>query len=168
MDGTPGALPRTTGSRNPLEHSIDREVCFELLSAVPVARIGICLRALPVILPVNFVVTHRPGTDDPVVVIRSSEGSKFNAALHNSIVALEADGYDALSHAGWSVLVQGRSRVIDDPDEVDWAEQLPVQPWVDHQASHYIAINADVVQGRRFGLPFSPRSAHSIGSGHHR
>jgi len=144
-------------------HRIDREECLALLAAEPVARIGISLHALPVILPVNFVLTTQPGSSDPVVVIRSNEGTKLDTALHHSIVAVEADGFDPLSHAGWSVLVQGHSRVLDDPDELAWAQELALEPWADHLAARFIVVDAEVISGRRFG-PQPP--SHPMESGH--
>ena len=128
--------------RNGME-VLDREECLALLAQVPVARIGITIDALPVILPVNFVVAG------DAIVVRSAEGTKLTAALNAAVVALEADQYDPVSHAGWSVLVCGSSRVLTDPAEITPASRLPLRAWANDGADRFISIGTDLVSGRR-------------------
>jgi hypothetical protein len=130
---------------------LDRTTCFQLLATVPIARMGVTIRALPVILPVNFALARRHHDDQPLLIVRSSRGTKLSVAAEGTVVAMEADGYEPLTHAGWSVLVQGSSRIIDDPDELAWAGTLPLRPWANPEAECYIAISTDLVSGRRFG-----------------
>lgn len=122
---------------------LSRDECLALLASVPIGRIGLSLSALPVVLPVNFAVC------DDNVIIRTSEGSKFSAAITNAVVALEADHYDALGHNGWSVLVQGSSRVVTDLAELERVRRLPLRPWANPDTDRFIAISTDVVSGRR-------------------
>lgn len=137
--------------RNGLE-MIERDECLRLLSSVPVGRVGLCVHALPVILPVNFVVAEPPGGGEPIVVVRSAEGSKLAAAFDSAVLAFEVDGYEALTHCGWSVLVQGVARVLAGAER-EWAESLPLLPWAIEGASMFIGLDTDVVRGRRFGVP---------------
>ncbi len=128
---------------------LSRDECLHLLSTVPVARIGLSLRALPVVLPVNFVVDQ----EKDQVIIRTAAGSKLDAALLHSVVAFEADHIDPLSHGGWSVLVQGTSRVLLLPGEIERARSLKLRPWADDASrDRFVAISMDVVSGRRVGL----------------
>ncbi len=122
---------------------LSRDECLALLASVPIGRIGLSLSALPVVLPVNFAV------HDETIIIRTSVGSKFAAAISNAVVALEADHYDSLGHNGWSVLVQGSSRVVSDPGELERLRRLPLRPWANPDTDRYIAISTDVVSGRR-------------------
>lgn len=122
---------------------LSRDECLALLASVPIGRIGLSLSALPVVLPVNFAVC------DDNVIIRTSEGSKFSAAITNAVVALEADHYDSLGHNGWSVLVQGSSRVVTDLAELERVRRLPLRPWANPDTDRFIAISTDVVSGRR-------------------
>jgi uncharacterized protein len=125
---------------------LTRDECLYLLSGVPVARIGLSLRALPVVLPVNFVVDR----EQDQVIIRTAAGSKLDAALLHAVVALEADHVDPMSHGGWSVLVQGTSRVLMLPGEIERARTLALQPWVNAGTrDHFVAISMDIVSGRR-------------------
>jgi len=128
--------------RNGLE-VLDRETCLQLLASASVGRLALTIDALPVILPVNFVVA------DGVIVLKTGDGAKFRSALQRNIVALEVDAMDRMDHSGWSVLVQGSTRVLSDPHEIAWASTLPLLPWANDAAEHFVAITTDVVQGRR-------------------
>jgi nitroimidazol reductase NimA-like FMN-containing flavoprotein (pyridoxamine 5'-phosphate oxidase superfamily) len=122
---------------------LSRDECLALLGSVPIGRVGLSLSALPVVLPVNFAVC------DDSVIVRTSEGSKFSAAITNAVVALEADHYDSLGHNGWSVLVQGSSRVVSDVAELERVRRLPLRPWANPDTDRFISISTDVVSGRR-------------------
>jgi nitroimidazol reductase NimA-like FMN-containing flavoprotein (pyridoxamine 5'-phosphate oxidase superfamily) len=131
---------------------LDRATCLELLATVPMARIGISVAALPVILPVNIALSHPPGGREPVIVIRSGAGSKLSAATSRTVVAVEADHYDPAAHTGWSVLVQGESRILDGTDDLGWASALSLRSWALPAADCFIAVSIDLVSGRRLGL----------------
>lgn len=130
--------------RNGLEE-IGREECLHLLRTVPIGRVGITSGALPLVLPVNFVL------DGDEIVIRTVRGSKHDAAMHNTVVAFEADKIDPVGHTGWSVVVTGTSREITEPAEVRNAESLPLTRWAaeDGEKERFVAISCDVVTGRR-------------------
>jgi uncharacterized protein len=128
--------------RNGLE-VLDRTECLRHLASVPIARIGLSVKALPVIVPVNFVI------DGDEIVIRSPRGARAEAALRGSVVAVEADGYDPFAHTGWSVLVQGRTRLVEDPDEVVRLGRLPLQAWGTRTTDRWVAVAMEVVTGRR-------------------
>jgi uncharacterized protein len=125
---------------------LDRGTCLDLLSTVPVGRLGLSINALPVVLPVNF------AFDRPVdrIVLRTTEGGKLRAALSGAIVAFEVDHIDPVSHTGWSVLVRGSSHVLSDAEELERARRLPLRPWaVDDAGDYWVAITTDLVSGRR-------------------
>ena len=132
--------------------SVDRSTCLRLLATVPMARIGISVGALPVILPVNITLAQPPDLGEPLIVIRSGVGTKLSAAASRAVVAVEADHYDPMAHTGWSVLVQGESRILDRPGEQEWASTLPLRPWAQPATECFIAVSTDVVSGRRLGL----------------
>jgi nitroimidazol reductase NimA-like FMN-containing flavoprotein (pyridoxamine 5'-phosphate oxidase superfamily) len=130
---------------------LDRTTCLRLLGDAAVARIGVTMGALPVVLPVNFTLARPAPGDEPVLVVRTGRGTKLSAAAAHAIVAVETDQYDPIDHAGWSVLVQGESRIVDRPDEIEWAAALPLRPWAIPDAECFIAISTAIVSGRRFG-----------------
>src|SRR5205823_6700484 len=77
--------------------------CERLLAQTTVGRVGISIGALPVVLPVNYAML------DGDVVVRTSPGTKLDAALAGSVVAFEVDQVDPIYHEGSSVLPQGRA-----------------------------------------------------------
>lgn len=122
---------------------LGRAECLELLRSVPIARMGLSMKALPVILPVNIAV------EGDNIFVRTDTGSKVEAALHHAVVAVEADHHDAFGHTGWSVLVQGQTRVVDDHREIDRLHDLHLVSWANANAALWVAITADIVTGRR-------------------
>jgi nitroimidazol reductase NimA-like FMN-containing flavoprotein (pyridoxamine 5'-phosphate oxidase superfamily) len=92
--------------------TLSRDECFRLLTTVPVGRVGLTIDAIPVVLPVNFALL------DGDIVFRTVVGTKFHVASTDTVLAFEVDHYEANGASGWSVLVQGRSRVITDPSEL--------------------------------------------------
>jgi nitroimidazol reductase NimA-like FMN-containing flavoprotein (pyridoxamine 5'-phosphate oxidase superfamily) len=134
-------MAEMTNDRNGLT-ILSRPECVEMLGTVPVGRIALSVGALPVVLPVNFAML------DDDVVIRTVAGSRLEAAATNAVVAFEADQVDPAAKGGWSVLVQGVASEITDPDELERARRMPLDPWsgVD---GHYLRIATRFVSGRR-------------------
>src|SRR3954454_14274023 len=100
--------------------------------------------------------------DADAILLRTSDGAKLRTAWERSVVAFEVDDYDPEDHTGWSVLVQGRSRVITDGREVLRDLSAPLQPWADPMAGYFVEISCDRVSGRRVGrrIPYrAPGSA---------
>jgi uncharacterized protein len=122
---------------------LSREECLELLGSVAVGRVGLSVEALPVIVPVNFVL------DGERIVIGTGAGGKLDAALAGVVIAFETDSWDPISHTGWSVLVRGAASVIDDPDDVRYARRLPLAPWGRPADLRYVTVTTDLVSGRR-------------------
>lgn len=137
--------------RNGLE-VLDRDECLALLATVPVGRLGLSMGALPVVFPVNFCLA------DDEIILRTTPGSKLDAALHHAVVAFEADHIEGYGHTGWSVLVRGASRVLVRPSEIAHAETLPLRPWGAPTAEQdrFIAIGTDLVSGRRIRSWYRP------------
>lgn len=131
--------------RNGLE-VLDRSESLAALVSVPVGRVGLSVDALPVILPVNFVV------DGDDIIIRTADGARTDAALGGSVVAFEVDAHDRTGQMGWSVLVRGRSRFVDDPSEIARLSEAWVPSWQAPETSRWVAISMDIVTGRRVAL----------------
>jgi len=124
---------------------LSAQECLAHLAGESVGRIAISIHALPVILPVNFVMC------DGDVVFRTGSGTKLAAATAGTVVAFEVDYYDRDGRSGWSVLVQGRAGEIADPVEVAEVRQLPLHAWaLDGAADHYVRIHPTMISGRRF------------------
>ncbi|HUZ20548.1 MAG TPA: pyridoxamine 5'-phosphate oxidase family protein [Acidimicrobiales bacterium] len=129
----------------PQIESLVREECLRLLGTAAVGRIGVSSAALPVILPVNFVVF------DDGIVFRTAAGTKLAAAAAGTVVAFEVDDYASDGRSGWSVLVQGVARTLDTPEERAGVDGTALESWaVGADADHLVRIDPQVVTGRRF------------------
>jgi hypothetical protein len=125
---------------------ISQEECLHLLDLSRVGRIGVSVHALPVVLPVNYVM------HDGAVVFRVGPGTKLAAATAGTVVAFEVDHHDPNGSLGWSVLVQGRAEEIFDPEELAQAERFSLHSWaLNGSADHYVRIRPTMIAGRRFG-----------------
>lgn len=123
---------------------LERGECLRLLGLADLGRIGLTSGALPAVLPVNF---HFDGDD---ILIRTSPGSKLEAATHDSVVAFEVDEIDPAAHAGWSVMVQGIARHVTDPVELARIGALPLPRWAPAgEDDDIVAIRPEIVSGRR-------------------
>ncbi len=125
---------------------LSRAECLAHLATVSVGRLGLSIRALPAILPVNFAL------HDEDVVLRTVPGTKLDAATAQAVVAFEADAHDPDGAWGWSVLVQGVAREITAPDELAAARALRLQAWAfpAGEAYRYLRIATEVIGGREF------------------
>lgn len=141
---TPTAHSMATASRFEVLHE---DECLRLLRREPVGRIALTSAALPVVLPVNFVVA------DGAIVFASDPGLKLQAARAGQIACLEVDGFDVLDHSGWSVLATGRLAEITDAGRLAAAHELPLSPWALTTPDHYVELSIELLSGRRIRRP---------------
>jgi nitroimidazol reductase NimA-like FMN-containing flavoprotein (pyridoxamine 5'-phosphate oxidase superfamily) len=136
--------------RNGLE-VLDRAEALRLLSHKRFGRVGVTDGALPTILPVNY------WSDGVFVYVRTSAGTKLDAALRDAVVAFEVDDVDALDHAGWSVVVTGVAREVTGREELERLADAPLGRWAPSPDGHIIAISTEIVSGRRLrAMALSP------------
>jgi uncharacterized protein len=119
--------------------------CWALLRTTSVGRLAVWVEDHPDIFPLNYAVDH--GT----VVFRSSAGTKVSAALSDSPVALEADGYDAETAEVWSVVIRGNAEEIRGQDLIGTID-LPLFPWQAGDKGRFIRIVPTATSGRRFPI----------------
>lgn len=138
MDGEP-----VSTDRQGLE-VLDLETCMELAGSVPVGRVAFFTSGEVLVLPVNHVL------DQGGVAFRVAPGSKLDAAIMNRSMSFEADAYDEEGHDGWSVLVTGRARYVDDEDVIARLEQHELVPWsAPDVRDSWVLLRPDRVTGRR-------------------
>jgi nitroimidazol reductase NimA-like FMN-containing flavoprotein (pyridoxamine 5'-phosphate oxidase superfamily) len=123
--------------------ALSEEECLELLGRARFGRVGIVDGGRAVVLPVNYFF------DPPFVVFRSTAGSKLEAAVAHGTVTFQIDATDPTYHGGWSVLVHGSAEVVDDPQEVERLQNLPLRSWWRGAQDQWIRIRAETVTGRR-------------------
>jgi hypothetical protein len=118
--------------------------CWALLRTASVGRLAVWVADHPDIFPINFAVDH--GT----VVFRSAAGTKVSAAVSDSPVALEADGYDQESAEAWSVVVKGDAEEVTGGQDLLDTVDLPLFPWHAGDKGRFIRIVPTTTSGRRF------------------
>ena len=129
----------TEVDRNGLE-VLDRAECLRLLRTATLGRIGISTGALPTILPINFRV------DGDRILFRTGVGTKLDAATRGAVVAFEADDIDPMYHSGWSVVVTGVAREVEDPDD----RAIYTTPrWAPTESERLVEVSIDEISGRR-------------------
>jgi uncharacterized protein len=136
--------PGVTFDRNGLE-TIGQDECLQLLSSARIGRLALSVRALPVVLPVNFALAPDG------IVIRTGAETKLDQACDHAVVAFEVDGFDAITETGWSVLVQGTATVLSAPAELHDVTLLGLAPWGNPHADAFVKVGLDLVTGRRLG-----------------
>ncbi|WP_017559831.1 helix-turn-helix domain-containing protein [Nocardiopsis baichengensis] len=123
------------------------EECLELISPGGVGRVSFTEAegAAPVVLPVNY------GVIDGTVVVRTAVDGAI--AQHvGEPMSFQVDRLDETMSEGWSVLLAGRARLIDDDAErAALRERRPLRPWAGGDREAWIRIDAGRVTGRRVG-----------------
>ena len=119
VDRAPG---RGRAGRHPTLETLSREQCDADLTAGGVGRIAFSTERGPVALPVNFEFTGGE-------VILSTDLAKADVLEKQFVVGFETDRVDEALSEGWSVLVSGPARIVDDPDEVVRLSSLDLEAW---------------------------------------
>jgi nitroimidazol reductase NimA-like FMN-containing flavoprotein (pyridoxamine 5'-phosphate oxidase superfamily) len=126
---------------------LNRSECFALLARQNLGRLAFVDDLGPIVVPVNYVL------DRHMVVIRTDEGAKLDAATQGRKVAFEIDWTDAEGRSGWSVLVRGEAVAVTDPAELERLRDLPLTPIARGRKPHYIRVMPALVTGRRILAP---------------
>jgi len=121
---------------------IDQDECMKLLVAQPVGRLGYCIRGVPHIEPVNFVV------DEGDVVVNFARGTKLAAAARDALFTLEVDNIDPQTRTGWSVTVTGPAGWVESEEQKARLGKV-VQPWAPGAKPYFMLIKPERVSGRR-------------------
>jgi hypothetical protein len=125
--------------------------CRRLLAEASgsVGRLGYVGDGGPVVLPLNYVLL------DGEVCLRLGPGRTLETLLGGPTVAFEIDHCDALAGPApeaWSVLAQGRARVLRDPVALDAAAAMGLTPLVSESGQVYVLVRPERLSGRRFAV----------------
>ena len=122
---------------------LSRAESLELLASGYVGRVVLSAHALPVAVPVNYVL------DGDAVVFRSGPGLTLSAAGSGTVVAFQVDHFSPELRMGWSVLATGIAHLLVDPAEVERAESLDIATWVTPSADMgFVRVELGTVSGR--------------------
>ncbi|MBN9644529.1 pyridoxamine 5'-phosphate oxidase family protein [Corynebacterium mendelii] len=121
---------------------------LELMGTQALGRLVVRRKDDMDIFPVNFCV------DDGRIYIRTAEGAKLFSLSLNEDVLFEADSHS--DDAAWSVVVKGNATVLSDNRDIQYADTLPLKPWLPTLKYNFVRITPTTVSGRRFRLGEEP------------
>lgn len=122
---------------------LTRHECLLLLERKAVGRLGVIIGSRPQILPVNYRLY-----DDGVAFRVGADGVLADLARPQP-VAFQIDEVDEVWQIGWSVLLQGITRVVSDPAEQNRVLAMLQIPWAVGVQPRLIHVRADQLTGRR-------------------
>jgi len=150
LDTTPfelqgGAIDRPPGHGRARPHAalneLTAEQCRAHLSVGGVGRIVFATARGPIALPVNF-----EFTDDQIVF--STDDDKASVLGAEEKVGFEIDRVDDELSEGWSVLVTGSCRRVENPEEAQRLSSLGLEPWAGGERHTLMAIRPTETTGR--------------------
>lgn len=118
--------------------------CWKYLRSASVGRVAVTTAGGPEIFPVNYV------PDSGTVIFRTGTGTKLDALLGGSSLALEADGLNAYGTIAWSVIIKGTASIVDSQEEFQEAADAGLSPWEAGSKDHLVRVTPSEVSGRRF------------------
>jgi nitroimidazol reductase NimA-like FMN-containing flavoprotein (pyridoxamine 5'-phosphate oxidase superfamily) len=118
--------------------------CWKYLRSVSVGRVAVVNDGEPEIFPVNYV------PDNGTVIFRTGPGTKLDALLGGSSIALEADGLNTYGTIAWSVIIKGTASVVDSAEDFQEAADAGLSPWEAGSKDHLVRVTPSEVSGRRF------------------
>ena len=124
--------------------TLEPEECLRLLSSARMGRVGFTTAAGPQVLPVNHAVL------DGDVVFRTDLYGVVTEGTRDRTVAFEADEIDDRMQSGWSVLVVGHSRHVEDPSRLADVFRRLHEPWAPGPRFVVVRIVPAQISGRRF------------------
>jgi transcriptional regulator with XRE-family HTH domain len=128
---------------HPVLASLSADECRALIAAGGVGRVlFVDADRGPVAVPVNY----RMDGDD--VVFRTGSGTRLADSLRDASVSFDVDHLDEALGEGWSVLLTGTVSVITEPDDLDRAGALGVEPWAGGDRPMYARLRVHQVTGR--------------------
>lgn len=127
--------------RHPSLETLTTEQCEAHLAAGGVGRVLFATDRGPVALPVNF-----EFTDGQIVL--STDVAKAALLETQPVVGFEVDRVDDAMSEGWSVLVSGRARVVDDPEELLRLASLDLEAWAGGARHSLVCVTPDETTGR--------------------
>lgn len=149
LDTTPlallgGEVDRPSGhgraGRHPVLETLTTDQCNAHLASGGVGRVVFASPRGPVALPVNFEFTEGE-------VIFSTDESKA-ATIEKELVGFEVDRVDEAMSEGWSVVVSGHARRVEDPEELQRLGSLDLQAWAGGDRHSLIGIKPEELTGR--------------------
>lgn len=118
--------------------------CRQHLAAESIGRVGVTAHALPVIIPVNYVLD-----EDDTIVFRTAPDGQLARACDDAVVAFEIDRLSPDGSGGWSVLVIGVAHLVSTSADL---AALSRPPGFGAGHDQLVSIASARISGRQVGL----------------
>ncbi len=105
---------------------LSRSDCLLLLGRASRGRVAYSERAMPAIRTLGYAMA---GTS----LVISAGSDRLGRQLDGQVVAFEVDEVDPVDGLGWSVVVTGTTRLLDDPNRVDVLLRLDPGRMIGHR-----------------------------------
>jgi nitroimidazol reductase NimA-like FMN-containing flavoprotein (pyridoxamine 5'-phosphate oxidase superfamily) len=116
--------------------------CVALLTSAQVGRAIFTERAMPAVVPVNFIV------QDDAIVMCTAADKRLALAATRGVLAFQVDDIDPGARTGWSVVVVGVAELVAGSEERARLRCL-LEPWAPGRNDVYIRLPIKVVTGRQ-------------------
>ena len=146
VDRPPG---RGRAGRHPELSELTTQQCAAHLQAGGVGRVVLVTDRGPVAHPLNFAMSE----GDVVVSTTVEHAARLEAQPK---VSFQIDRVDESMGEGWSVLVTGSARRVDEPDEVLSLAGLGLAPWAGGPRHALVRIRPDETTGRVIAQAVAP------------
>jgi nitroimidazol reductase NimA-like FMN-containing flavoprotein (pyridoxamine 5'-phosphate oxidase superfamily) len=150
VDRPPG---RGRAGRHPELSELTEPQCDAHLHAGGVGRVVLVADRGPVAHPMNFAVSE----GDVFVSTTVEQAAQLEAQAK---VSFQIDRADESMSEGWSVLVTGSARRVDDPDELVALAHLGLAPWAGGPRHALVRIHPDETTGRVIVQAVAPAEAY--------
>ncbi|GMA39024.1 pyridoxamine 5'-phosphate oxidase family protein [Mobilicoccus caccae] len=127
---------------------LDEADSWDLLEAHSFGRLAYAIGSRPELVPINYCARDRK------IYFRTAGGSKLFGVTVNHNVAFEMD--TIRGDIARSVIVAGTARRLESEDEIEFAQSLPLRPWIPTDKFNYVEIEVDEISGREFHLGPEP------------
>ncbi|GAA1793029.1 MAG: pyridoxamine 5'-phosphate oxidase family protein [Actinobacteria bacterium] len=124
-------------------HQMTDEEAWAFLGSHEFGRLAFHLAGEVHITPINYC------ADRGRLIFRTAEGNKLLGVTMNQDVAFEVDEFTETEAT--SVVLRGFAQTLEG-DEADFADELPLRPWVPTEKHVVIAVTPSEMSGRRFDL----------------
>jgi nitroimidazol reductase NimA-like FMN-containing flavoprotein (pyridoxamine 5'-phosphate oxidase superfamily) len=124
---------------------LTRDECLDRVRAGRIGRVAVTHRALPAILPVNYVF-------DRGIVFRTRSNSMLANACRGAVVAFEIDELAEDGTSGWSVLVVGVADALEGSDRLR-AINRGLASALGEPTDHFVRISLGTMTGREICRP---------------
>jgi uncharacterized protein len=118
-----------------------QQQCLARLQEAPVGRVAVTRRALPAVVPVNYVLAGSS------ILFRTEPGGMLALGCDKTVVAFEIDELAADGMSGWSVLVVGMAELLTGSDAIRAIEKGLVSAAGDGR-DQFVAITIGQLTGR--------------------